>query len=212
MCWDRSRGRKAPEITSSCRHSSARDAGNKFRVLSIKPLTSPRFFFFDPHGAMVHYIRFLKTPLLSKPNPKECRISALITITTDLGDALFTKDTSITVYIHPIASTAAHGKGLQTVRWTSKSRVLAITINFIRSQLQLPARLFVTSTDGGLDDVVTLSSLPGIVPAWSAPFNDVDMKQADLLVERRLKFPDRGSLSIWEETGDSIARHIWYDM
>jgi hypothetical protein len=159
---------------------------------------------------MVHYIRFLKTPLLSKHTSKEFHISALITITTDLGDALFAKDASLTASLHPFNCTHAPSKIQKTFKWTSKSRVLTISFDINRSQLQLPARLFVTNTAEFLEDVLALSTLPGIISAWSAPFDGFNSKQADLLVERRFKFPDVGALSIWEETGDSIARHIWY--
>lgn len=160
---------------------------------------------------MVHYIRFLKPPLLSKTNLKEYRISALIEITTDLGDSLLAKDVELSASVHTTRATA-HSTIHKTVRWMAKSRVLAIEIDVARCLLQLPARLYVTRTPSHPEDLLALSSLPATVSAWSAPFDDLNAKRADYLVERRLRFPDAGVLSTWEETGDSIARHIWYDL
>lgn len=53
----------------------------------------------------------------------------------------------------------------------------------------------------------------GILSAWSAPFKIPEagaVTSAGALVERRLQMSNDCILSVWEETGESIARHIWY--
>lgn len=53
----------------------------------------------------------------------------------------------------------------------------------------------------------------GILSAWSAPFKIPEAgagTSAGALVERRLQMSKERTLRVWEETGESIARHIWY--
>ncbi|KAI3006268.1 hypothetical protein CBS147346_3896 [Aspergillus niger] len=59
------------------------------------------------------------------------------------------------------------------------------------------------------DRLLGNSSLPLVMSAWSAPFGGSPSSVAEKLVERRFGPQDRLGLRIWEETGNSIARHIW---
>jgi hypothetical protein len=47
----------------------------------------------------------------------------------------------------------------------------------------------------------------GVVSAWSAPF-DLE-RECVKLVERRFVSLEQREVRIWEETGESIARHLW---
>lgn len=50
----------------------------------------------------------------------------------------------------------------------------------------------------------------GVVSVWSAPFNLRDETSVSRTVERRFQIGDRVH-RILEETGESIARHVWYE-
>ncbi|KAI9791915.1 MAG: hypothetical protein M1833_001297 [Piccolia ochrophora] len=53
--------------------------------------------------------------------------------------------------------------------------------------------------------------LPSIISAWSASIPHPNCKGAPVakMIQRRFTMPRMQSLCIWEDTGDSIARHIW---
>ena len=48
-----------------------------------------------------------------------------------------------------------------------------------------------------------------VLSVWSAPLT-ANSADGDGLVERRLDIGRGQPLRVWEETRDSIARHIWY--
>ena len=56
---------------------------------------------------------------------------------------------------------------------------------------------------------VASGCLPPILEAWSAPFEPFTDSRAIALVERQLSMSSFPPLNIWEETGNSIAGHIW---
>ncbi|KAF2456645.1 putative methyltransferase-domain-containing protein [Lineolata rhizophorae] len=158
----------------------------------------------------MHYIRFLKPP---KTNGT--KISALITIVTDLGESFLLDNVKLVAAIR----SADPGGALQEkkeISWTGGSRSLAISINVKKNAaLSLAVRLRV-----GVDGTNKTDSLGSlrrdkrnglqIVSAWSDEFCIANgTSEAAKLVERRFLSSGNRILSIWEETGESIARHIW---
>jgi hypothetical protein len=148
------------------------------------------------HFVMVYYIQFLKTPRVS-PKKGSLFISALICITTDLGDDFLAEDVEL------IVSSIHKSPGFeQKVTWNAGNRELAINLGplpsaLVQQSMQLSVKLQPEVTgDRPL--------VPLVMAATSAPFG---LKlPAEKLVLR--DGPSEG-LNIWEETGNSIARHIW---
>ena len=160
---------------------------------------------------MPYYVRFLKAPRITR-NEKDLSshcVTALITITNDLGDSFLAEDATIVANLRI-------GEGKHAVsrdkkyHWKATSRELQVVIGPVpnqRGQIAMPsAQLCVQAADtfGTMSD-----SQHGckIMSAWSPHFDWRDGGQADKLVQRRLDL--RPELRIWEETGNSIARHIW---
>jgi hypothetical protein len=148
------------------------------------------------HFDMVYYIRFLKTPRVSlkKGSPF---ISALICITTDLGDDFLAEDAELIVFSIPKSPGFE-----QKVTWNAGKRELAINLGplpsaLVQQSMQLGVKLQPEATgDRPL--------IPLVMAATSAPFG---LKlPAEKLVRRD---GPREGLKTWEETGNSIARHIW---
>ncbi|GKZ58238.1 hypothetical protein AnigIFM49718_004053 [Aspergillus niger] len=162
---------------------------------------------------MVYYIRFLKTPRFQKQKPGSISVSALICITTDLGDAFLAQDVNLLVTL----SLNDSGKLLyqEPLSWKAGRRELPIMLGpFSANISQQKIVLGVTATSPqkrspSPDRLLGNSSLPLVMSAWSAPFGGSPSSVAEKLVERRFGPQDRLGLRIWEETGNSIARHIW---
>ncbi|PWY86105.1 hypothetical protein BO70DRAFT_221075 [Aspergillus heteromorphus CBS 117.55] len=163
---------------------------------------------------MVYYIRFLKTPRLLKQKPGSVSVSALICITTDLGDAFLAQDVDLLLTLGLNDS----GKVLyqEPLNWKAGKRELPITLGPFSANLAQQA-IVLSVTAAGLkkprssspDRLLDTSNLPLVISAWSAPFGGPHSLVSEKLVERRFGPKDRLGLRIWEETGNSIARHIW---
>lgn len=166
---------------------------------------------------MPHYIRFLKPPGLARKHASRCSVSALITITTDLGDSFLAEDVELTATLFSLSSQSSSSSNQkqiarQNIRWSASLRQLPISFEAIaldsdNSVVQLavgPANQ--TGAHAAAADKLTAC----VLSACSAPFGGPHGPQADKLVLRRLEtHRARLELRIWEETGNSIARHIW---
>ncbi|PWY93605.1 hypothetical protein BO94DRAFT_459383 [Aspergillus sclerotioniger CBS 115572] len=163
---------------------------------------------------MVYYIRFLKTPRFQKQKPGSISVSALICITTDLGDAFLAQDVDLLITLGLNDSDKILYQ--EPLSWKAGKRELPILLGpFSANIFQQTIVLGVAATDSqkrrspSPDRLLGNSSLPLVMSAWSAPFGGSSSSVAEKLVERRFGPKDRLGLRIWEETGNSIARHIW---
>lgn len=156
---------------------------------------------------MPHYIRFLKTPR-STTLSSHVKVSSIITIVTDLGDSFFYDDLCLKVRL--IASNRDDCTLAQEFEWTAGSRELTITLQCPRYLAGKDARLHLSARDVPSYDLETPDQGSRVVDAWSAPFQILNNAKAVSLIERRFSLRPGSVFSVWEETGNSIAHHIWY--
>ncbi|KAF2281005.1 uncharacterized protein EI97DRAFT_366958 [Westerdykella ornata] len=163
----------------------------------------------------MRYIRFLKTPLVvqEKCNPSKSHIYALITITSDLGDSFLPHDVTLSAELLSCSSSHEELVVWRTVQWTGGMRSLPIILPLSRTKPAWPLRVRVgMEAKSERDDFVKLydAELRGVVSAWSAPLDLAKgEEEAAKLVERRIAACTGEVFRIWEETGESIARHLW---
>lgn len=155
---------------------------------------------------MVYYIRFLKTPRYQQQK-KAVYISALICITTDLGDDFLAEDVDLvaTWVQHPSHKVLHRGP----LKWEAGSRQLPIMLGpfALNNAVQQTACLTIQSKNAH-EDTLGDHSTPLVISGCSTPFGP--QSGAEKLILRTLRIAGQEpSLSIWEETGNSIARHIW---
>lgn len=159
----------------------------------------------------MRYIRFLKTPrIVTEKGTTKNQIYCLITITSDLGDSFFPHDAELVAEL--IDSKNDDVLVWRTVAWAAGMRTLAVTLPLKKSYTSSPLRVRISTEPKAQYDTfenLSQSDSQGIVSAWSAAFNSNGAKEAVKLVERRFKVAQR-VISVWEETGESIARHLWY--
>ncbi|KAJ4509631.1 hypothetical protein HRR83_007054 [Exophiala dermatitidis] len=154
---------------------------------------------------MVHYIRFLRTPQ-TQAGKKTVDIAAVVAVTTDLGDAYYSQDVDLAVEV--VEANRPHGiLHSEVVHWQASSRALRFTVNCPGKYASRPARLHVTTHE--TTAASTSSAVPRILDVWSDAFVLADKQRAEPIVERQLLLPNKRLLRMWEETGDSIARHVW---
>jgi hypothetical protein len=155
----------------------------------------------------MRYIRFLKPPRLQGN-----ALAALITITSDLGDSFLPDD-----IILAAALCAEDYAGdifvRKTLNWKGGMRSLSVSFDISQIDLEWPIRLHVGvkgSPKTDLFDKYHNAEPPSIISAWSGLLDPPrGLLNAEKNVERRFTPLSNRTLSIWEETGDSIARHLW---
>jgi len=182
----------------------------------------------------MHYIRFLKPPRIS---PKDGSIAAKITITTDLGESFLALDIDIEADIVDQKGTSIYSsKSKNGYLWKGSTGMRALEIILpnprvvrqgqILQMLVRPReqRYHVAAFDAILLDAVMIENEE---QEWGAKGRVADVRSVPVdfsakstlsmdLAER--VFSSHGSgdekvqIRIWEETGESIARHIWYEL
>ncbi|GAM86381.1 hypothetical protein ANO11243_043950 [Dothideomycetidae sp. 11243] len=162
----------------------------------------------------MHYIRFLKTPKVTFAAGKVV-LTANITITTDLGETFFDHDVDLAASLR---SPDNDGDIFlrRSVKWSAGMRSLPLSFDLTRSEIEWPVKLHVglKKSSAMLADDFHLFGThldqPAFVSVWSEPLNATSGNfEAPRRVERKF-YPLGGrSLSIWEDMGDSIARHLW---
>jgi hypothetical protein len=159
---------------------------------------------------MVYYVRFLKTPRIQQQNGSGS-LSALICITTDLGDSFLAEDVDLMVTAQEESSRILYER---PIKWNAYNRELPITLgplpaNLAQKTLILTVQPPNPSPQLRREGTSVPPRIPLVMGASSAPFGP-QSTPAEKLVRRCIgDLAHIGSLNIWEETGNSIARHIW---
>jgi hypothetical protein len=157
----------------------------------------------------MRYIRFLKPPrFVSTKDHSKPTLSFLITITSDLGDSFLPCDVGLSAELY--SSPSEKPFIVKSVQWTAGMRSLSIMLTLDRSHDYGSVQVRVgVRRNMGADEYKKLScgGWRGVVSAWSAPF-DLG-RECVKLVERRFVSSEQRDVRIWEETGESIARHLW---
>ncbi|KAH9860499.1 hypothetical protein J1614_011830 [Plenodomus biglobosus] len=161
----------------------------------------------------MRYVRFLKTPRIVLDDKPASRphVWCLVTITSDLGDSFLPCHVQLSAEL--LAGESHDNEKVlvwASVQWTQGMRSLPIRLPLPKSAISSSSlRLKVgTASKSTCDDYQSLASQhsASVVSAWSAPFSQ--SLEAPRLAERRLQLAS-STLCVWEETGNSIARHLW---
>ncbi|QDS67643.1 hypothetical protein FKW77_004615 [Venturia effusa] len=161
----------------------------------------------------MRYIRFLKTPKLHVKAGPGSVINLVITITTDLGETFYPDDLLLAATLR---SDRYDGDIYlrKTVKWVAGMRALPIALDFEQNHIDWPARVHVHARNAPMSDHFQRhddgSDMTSIISAWSDVLNPPQgIFEASKSVERRFTPLSNRTLSMWEETGESIARHLW---
>lgn len=155
---------------------------------------------------MVHYIRFLKLPKVADRDGK-LSVKALITIATDLGESFFNGRLTVVASIRSINLDYVYLQ--RTYEWESQRRVLGIELSFRAKDVVWPVRVHVGPANGEAIYSIGSERIPAVVSIWSDYFCISGPVLENRYVKRTFALDDHSLLHIWEESTESIARHIW---
>jgi hypothetical protein len=154
---------------------------------------------------MVHYIRFLRPPQCAIVK-KSIDVSAVVAVQTDLGDALLNDEITIVAEITN-AKRPYNVLFAQNLQWQATSRALKFTLQCPAKYISRDVRLHMTTVQ--TQAALKATEIPKVIDIWSSDLLLVDQQRAEPLVERQLIMHNKAISHSWEETGESIARHIW---
>jgi hypothetical protein len=171
----------------------------------------------------MHYIRFLKPPRLTvntlRAGPSS--LAAKITITTDLGESFLWSNVTVIAELVAEDGHTIIGRGKE-LEWKGSDGMRALEV-----VLQIPGRhkgdvrMLVRPKDKALGVESCANVLKGegaggvvVVRSMVISHTETEMSSSNTiqppLAERVFTTKEGKELKIWEETGESIARHIWY--
>jgi hypothetical protein len=172
----------------------------------------------------MHYIRFLKPPRLLPGSPQT--LSAKITVTTDLGESFLWADISLIVDLRYEDSSYVEEGREYLWKGSDGMRSLEVCMPIYKGHKGSSSptvRMLVRPKEGkyakdvfdaALDERTAhhFNNTAGIVAVRSM---DIHPKSPQTRIARMAErvFSSKGKeIHIWEETGESIARHIWYSL
>jgi len=165
---------------------------------------------------MVYYIRFLKSAKIQAHKAGLVTVSALISITTDLGDAFLGEDVKLCATLFSVDRNLVLRQA--PFLWQAGKRELLISVGPVRLDPRNPIVILgigstavdTPSSNGThADSLLDPWTVPVVISGWSTPFGGPQALLAEKLIERRFYLQAQSELRIWEETGNNIARHIW---
>ncbi len=141
-------------------------------------------------------------------------LKALITITTDLGESLFPEYVKLRVCILTLGPKYLGHSGLQQeINWNAGDREIPIDISIPREMIDMRMKIFVLAANETyrfFESPRGESIMPVIVPVMSGP---IDCREGKLSsgnrVQRYVEVTNGKRIHVWEDTGESIARHVW---
>lgn len=156
---------------------------------------------------MVFYIRFLKPPIATvPPNGGPSHVKTVLTITTDLGDTFYNSRAVLQVRLASYSLGPRKVICEKSVTWLPGNRALSVDLKISPEHRILDVSISCPSL--GEHEIAT-EQMPELLSATSDAFPLVRQCDTQRMTRRAFPFSDLPDLDIWEETGESIARHIW---
>ena len=155
---------------------------------------------------MVYYIRFMKPPVVSDLDKSSYLVTSVISITTDLGDISLWSNVELVARLVDVDDA---DKIINTTKcpWQGGKRTVTVFFTCEKRQPNHNVRVHITTEDTASS--CACFEIPEILDVWSAPFKQNDIGRSASMVERQFPLSASICVQIWEETGNSIARHIW---
>ncbi|CZT11590.1 uncharacterized protein RAG0_15683 [Rhynchosporium agropyri] len=165
----------------------------------------------------MHYIRFLKAPRRTQDSRGLHSLSAIITITTDLGDSFLYFDLPLIVrledaYGNPLSDSSRFKEYL----WTRSHGFKGLPIEIPVVPQISRAGVEVNMVIKGKEEQHRVDSFEQVLSHTRKGFEDyggvVSLRgnsKGSGTIERSFDCGASDNIKIWEEAGESIARHVW---
>ena len=153
-------------------------------------------------------VRFLKTPRVYVDHGNVL-LKAVVTVTTDLGETFYPNNAEL---VATLRNQEQDGDIYlrRKVVWKGGDRSVGISFHLSHQDVEWPACLHVSVKSGANGKYTTHGFLPPIVDVWSGALNPTKgQMESGRRVERRFTSVAERTVSLLEDAGDSIARHLW---
>ena len=172
----------------------------------------------------MHYIRFLKPPRPLPSSPQT--LSAKITVTTDLGESFLRVDVWLVVEL--LGTNSSYTTKVREYLWKGNDGMRSLEVSvaipighkeynhptvrmLVRPKVsEYAVDTFVSAL--AVDKASRYDNTAGIVAVRSMEIATGPLQTAKTGMAERVFSAKGKDMHIWEETGESIARHIWYDL
>ena len=156
------------------------------------------------------YIRFLKAPEATV-TPSAISITTKVTVTTDLGDCSFPSKAQLrsTVRLEDDIDTVISET---IIEWPPNAHCVSIEHHFSNSLSHRAYQLHVASKSNEdiLEDI-DFANITPILSVCSAPMSPISgIGNINNTARRYFQLAEEKRVVIWEENGNSIARHLWF--
>ena len=155
---------------------------------------------------MVYYVRFLKPPVIAEVEQQTMLVTSVVTVTTDLGDIALPSNVDLLATLVEAENTDQIID--QTVYpWQGGKRAITVFQTCKKTFERGGLRVHVSTRE--TEQCHGERRIPGILDIWSSPFSLEQLGRSSPMVERQFRLAEDVCVSIWEEAGNTIARHIW---
>ena len=157
---------------------------------------------------MVYYIRFLKPPQANyDAKSRMASVKCVVTIVNDLGDDFYAGDLELAVFLRN--STGLNTR-IEGWKWQPGMRALKIEFSCpVTPQDRVLRQVFINTSANNERHMFRLHKIPKILGVSSDFFDVFRPSEVSDKVQRHFDLGDGHKMVIWEETGESIARHLW---
>ena len=154
-----------------------------------------------------YVVRFLKTPRVYVDDVN-VTLKAVLAVTTDLGETFYPEDLELIVTIRD-SQEDGDIYLRRKVQCQAGARFVPITFNLSYQDVEWPACMHVSVKSPDSSSKIQ-GFLPPIVDVWSGRLNPTKGHfESGQRVERRFTALSERKVSLLEDAGDSIARHLW---
>ncbi|KAI9051224.1 hypothetical protein LZ554_005325 [Drepanopeziza brunnea f. sp. 'monogermtubi'] len=170
----------------------------------------------------MHYIRFLKTPRLVTPAGGPPSVQARITITNDLGDDFLASDLDILVVLEHASGNSvsdssrpprpAGGRYVWNVGYAHSGLSIEVRVPEAARNIEMKSlKMYIgAAQDSDVPDMIPVRNWQDILAQDKGGVVGARAVVGEIGLCERIFTQEGGpELHIWEETGNSIARHIW---
>ena len=156
------------------------------------------------------YIRFLKAPKIISTSTS-ISLDIIVTITTDLGDYFYPNNITLYSIVRPENSSDKLIKKV-SINWKPGYRCLKFGIRLSINEVPESFYINVTSeTEDKIDDNLSLHNIRAVHAISTAPIHPSNgTATVENVARRTLHMWNNTDVTIWEDIGESIARHIWF--
>jgi hypothetical protein len=151
----------------------------------------------------MRYVRYLKLPKLEAG-----KVSALITVASDLGETFLDETVELEVFVDSESSSGKPQPPVRkTFKWNAGFRVLSIVVPLSHGT---PKKKLWMTVGGGFsgDSLQPLTTSSGIVACSASITRPGETIEHQIM--RRFLLQNGTTFGIIEDGDQSIARHIWY--